>query len=439
MSLDLAPDAYVLPTDAGEALWFADSLVTYKATGIETRGGLTVAEVRAPRGAGSPRHRHHNEDEAWYVMEGELTFWLGDEQQSVAAGSFVFGPRGIDHRFRVDSDEAHFLLLLTPAGFEEFTRACGWPATSLTMPPDDLPAAGRRSPPGGGSPSRARHRSRATHTHTTRSHAMITTYKAATDIDVLTSSFPVPGFGLIPINAFVLHATEPVLVDTGTVVESDEFMDALASVIDPSDLRWIWLTHTDFDHIGSLHRLLAENPRLRVITTFLGVGIMGLSAPLPMDRVHLVNPGQTITVGDRTLTAVKPPAFDNPVTTGLYDDRSGALFSADCFGALLADVPQRAEDLSDDELHEGQVFWATVDSPWLHKVDRGLFAQELDGLRALDPALVLSSHLPAAQGASLDRLLVSLESVPAAPSFVGPDQAALEQMLAQMTGPVPDA
>ena len=268
---------------------------------------------------------------------------------------------------------------------------------------------------------------------------MITTYKAAPDIDVLTSSFPVPGFGLVPINAFVLHAAEPVLVDTGTVVESDDFMDALRTVIDPADLRWIWLTHTDFDHIGSLHRLLAENPQLRVITTFLGVGIMGLSAPLPMERVHLLNPGQTITVGDRTLTAVKPPAFDNPVTTGFHDDRSGALFSADCFGALLAEVPQRAEDLSDEDLHQGQVFWATVDSPWLHKVDRGLFAKELDGLRSLSPALVLSSHLPAADGATLNRLLASLESVPDAASFVGPDQPALEQMLAQMTGPGTDA
>ncbi len=268
---------------------------------------------------------------------------------------------------------------------------------------------------------------------------MITTYKAAPDIDVLTSSFPVPGFGLIPINAFVLHAAEPVLVDTGTVIESDDFMDALRSVIDPSDLRWIWLTHTDFDHIGSLHRVLAENPHVRVITTFLGVGIMGLSAPLPMERVHLLNPGQTITVGDRTLTAVKPPAFDNPITTGFHDDRSGALFSADCFGALLADVPQRAEDLSEEDLHQGQVFWATVDSPWLHKVDRGLFAKELDGLRALSPALVLSSHLPAAEGASLSRLLATLESVPDAPAFVGPDQPALEQMLAQMTGPGTDA
>ena len=90
---------------------------------------------------------------------------------------------------------------------------------------------------------------------------MITTYKAAPDIDVLTSSFPIPGFGLVPINAFVLHGPEPVLVDTGAVVEREEFMTALRSVIDPADLKWIWLTHTDFDHIGALPQLLDENRR----------------------------------------------------------------------------------------------------------------------------------------------------------------------------------
>jgi hypothetical protein len=264
---------------------------------------------------------------------------------------------------------------------------------------------------------------------------MITTYQAAPGIDVVTTNFPVADLGLVPINAFVLHGSEPVLVDTGTVLQSEDFMTALRSVIDPSELQWIWLSHTDFDHIGSLHHLLAENPRLKVITTFLGVGIMGLAAPLPMDRVHLVNPGQRITVGDRTLTAVTPPVFDNPVTTGFYDDRSGALFSADCFGALLADVPQRAEDLSEAELREGQVFWVMADSPWLCKVDRGLFAQDLAALRAIDPEFVLSSHLPAASGATLDRMVASLEAAQSAERFVGPDQAALEQMLASMGAP----
>ncbi len=266
---------------------------------------------------------------------------------------------------------------------------------------------------------------------------MTSSYKASPDIDVLTSTFPIPGFGLIPLNAFVLHGSEPVLVDTGAVVESDDFMAALRTVIDPADLKWIWLTHTDFDHIGTLHRLLAENPDIRVITTFLGVGIMTTSAPLPMDRIRLVNPGQSIDVGDRTLTAVKPPVFDNPSTTGFLDDRSGALFSSDCFGALLQAVPERADDLSAEDLRQGQVFWATVDSPWLHKVDRATFAKELNGIREMDPTMVLSSHLPAASGALVEPLLAALEEVPGAQPFVGPDQAALEQMLAQMTGDGP--
>lgn len=258
---------------------------------------------------------------------------------------------------------------------------------------------------------------------------MVSSYKAAPDIEVLTSSFPIPGYGLVPINAFVIKGSEPALVDTGAVVESQEFMAALRSVIDPTDLKWIWLTHTDFDHIGSLHQLLAENPQLRVITTFLGVGIMSLSAPLPLDRVHLVNPGQKITVGDRTLTAIKPPAFDNPATTGCYDHKSGVFFSADCFGALLSAVPQSAADLSDKDLREGQVFWATVDSPWLHKVDKDAFARELDGIRRMEPKMVLSGHLPAAPGDMTERLLASLAAAPTAQPFVGPDQAALQQML----------
>jgi flavorubredoxin len=259
---------------------------------------------------------------------------------------------------------------------------------------------------------------------------MMHTYKAAPDVDVVTSTANVGGFGNLAINAFVIHADEPVLVDIGAVRESDDFMAALRTGIDPADLRWIWLTHTDFDHIGSLHRLLEENEQLRVVTSFLGVGIMGLAAPLPMDRVYLVNPGQTLDVGDRTLTAVKPPAFDNPITQGLHDGRSGVLFSSDCFGALLDEVPECAEDLFDDELRQGQVFWATVDSSWLHQVDRAVFATELDRIRALEPSMILSSHLPAARGASLERLLGAL----AAPAFVGPDQAALEQMLAVVTG-----
>ena len=98
-----------------------------------------MAEVSAPQGSGSPSHRHQHEDEAWFILDGDLTFWLGDEQRTASAGAFVFGPRMVEHRFHVTRRSARFLLLLTPASFEDFTRTCGSPATTLTLPPADLP------------------------------------------------------------------------------------------------------------------------------------------------------------------------------------------------------------------------------------------------------------------------------------------------------------
>jgi quercetin dioxygenase-like cupin family protein len=140
VTLEVGLGGYRLDAGEGEPLWFAGSLLTYKTTGAQTGGQLALAECRAPRDAGSPSHRHRDEDEAWYILEGRLSFWLGDQAFAAGTGEFVFGPRGITHRFRVDSDEARFLLILTPAGFEEFTRASGWPASSDTLPPSDLPA-----------------------------------------------------------------------------------------------------------------------------------------------------------------------------------------------------------------------------------------------------------------------------------------------------------
>jgi flavorubredoxin len=260
------------------------------------------------------------------------------------------------------------------------------------------------------------------------------TYKAAPDIDVITANFPLPGFGFVPINAFVLKGKEPILVDTGAVVQSEEFLPALRSLIDPPDLRWLFLTHTDADHTGSLHALLAENPRLRVITSFLSVGIMGLSAPLPMDRVHLLNPGERLSLGDRTLTAIRPPTFDNPATTGFYDDKSRVLFSSDCFGALLTEPAQNAADLSEKSLRDGQIFWTTLDSPWLHKADKSAIVAELDLIRQMEPSRILSSHLPAATKEMTDRLLRAVEDAQSAPAFAPPNQEALLSMLTGNVG-----
>ena len=263
-----------------------------------------------------------------------------------------------------------------------------------------------------------------------------TAFGVAPGVDAITTIADIPTLGSLAINSFVLHGAEPILVDTGTVAGNREFMLELASVIDSSQLRWVWLTHTDFDHIGSLAALLDTNPQLRVITSFLGMGIMGLSStPIPMDRVHLVNPGQSVTLSDRRLLAVKPPVFDNPVTTGFVDDSTGIFFSSDCFGALLSSIPDSAAELDAHELRNGQVRWATIDSPWVHDAEPDTFRRCLQQYRSLEPTMVCSSHLPPAPGVMLDYFLDSLASTPGADRFLGPDQAALEGMLAGMVGP----
>lgn len=262
---------------------------------------------------------------------------------------------------------------------------------------------------------------------------MFEPYEAAPDIHVIHSYFPLPGYGIIPVNAFVLRAAEPVLVDTGLVPLSDQFMEKLSSVIDPEELCWLWLTHTDQDHIGSLMRILEEVPKLRVITTYLGVGKMSLFRPLPMERVYLLNPGQSIKVGDRTLTALKPPTFDAPETTCFYDSKSDALFSADSFGALMSEPAGNAADIGAEKLREGLIFWAMVDAPWCLMIDRALFDKALDRIRRMSPKLILSAHLPVARDMT-EELLGYMSAAPMAQPFIGPDQQGLEAMLQSMTG-----
>src|SRR5512146_768905 len=102
---------------------------------------------------------------------------------------------------------------------------------------------------------------------TRRNQTMSNARNVAPDTDILPSYFPIPGFGTLPVNAYVLKAQQPVLIDTGLPMDTDAFVNELESTIDPSELRWLYLTHPDQDHVGSLVRLLDRVPQMRLITT----------------------------------------------------------------------------------------------------------------------------------------------------------------------------
>jgi hypothetical protein len=258
-------------------------------------------------------------------------------------------------------------------------------------------------------------------------------FVATRDVHVIPTLWPVPEVGVLPMNAFLIRAAEPVLVDTGAGVLSDQFLDAVSSLVPLHELRWIWLTHEDRDHTGSLNRLLESAPQARVIADFFAIGRMGPEQAFPLDRLRVVTPGDRVSVGDRELVAVRPPLFDSPSTTGLIDDSTGVLFSSDCFGAPLPTFEQAAVtsigELDPQVVAQGQTSWATVDSPWVTNVDQHIFRASLDAVRRLEPTAILSFHLPPSH-VRTEALLANLAAARHAQPVPGTTQAQLEALLA---------
>lgn len=131
---------YVLAEDEAEAIWFLGTLATVKAAGARTGGALSVVEFTHPPGFATPRHVHHAEDEAFYILQGAMRGFSGDQTWRATPGSFVWLPRGIPHGFAVDGDETLRSLAITlPAGFERFVAEVGEPAPERTLPPPAAP------------------------------------------------------------------------------------------------------------------------------------------------------------------------------------------------------------------------------------------------------------------------------------------------------------
>jgi glyoxylase-like metal-dependent hydrolase (beta-lactamase superfamily II) len=258
-------------------------------------------------------------------------------------------------------------------------------------------------------------------------------YQAAPDVHVFPVNLPIPGVGVLPVNAYLLMAEEPVLIDTGIGVDGDDFIAAVSSLVDLRALKWVWLTHDDADHTGSIQRIMEQAPNARLVTHAFSALRMTTWWPVPLDRVHAIRFGDEIHVGDRTLTAVAPPLFDSPLSMGVLDRSTGSLFSVDAFGAILSEPTQDTAEISPEELAGGMLGWATSDSPWAHLVDRDQFSGVLDRVRRLQPTRIFSSHLPAASGTQLEEFIQVLERVPDAEKFVPPDAEQFGQMITVMT------
>ncbi|HZC09124.1 MAG TPA: quercetin 2,3-dioxygenase [Mycobacterium sp.] len=110
--------------------WLGGSVHHVVLDAAETDGRLAMFRSSMQGGAASPVHVHDREDETVFVLEGQGTFWAGDQRWKLGSGDTAFLPRGVPHTYLFTSDTAEIITVCNPAGMEEFFRAAGWDLSS---------------------------------------------------------------------------------------------------------------------------------------------------------------------------------------------------------------------------------------------------------------------------------------------------------------------
>jgi quercetin dioxygenase-like cupin family protein len=124
-------------TDLSEPFWFLGGRTKIVVPGEKTGLSMSVLEFDETRGQAPPLHVHAGEDELWVVLDGEISFFVGDARHDLTAGQIAFGPRGIPHSYLVRSARSRMAAVFAPSGIEEWFRANGSPIG----PSDAFPAA----------------------------------------------------------------------------------------------------------------------------------------------------------------------------------------------------------------------------------------------------------------------------------------------------------
>lgn len=262
-------------------------------------------------------------------------------------------------------------------------------------------------------------------------------HEIATDTFLLPTIAPEPSGGFVSAHTLVIRAAEPVVVDTGVSLAREAWLAHLTAVLDPEDVRWVFVSHDDHDHIGNLEVLLDLCPSATLVGNWSMTSRLGGDVPLPLERMRWLDHDESFEVGDRTLHLVRPPLWDSPATRGLYDSRTGVLWAVDTFGALVQGPVVEADD-ADDDLYDATFdamnLWNT---PWLELADRTRFADHVRRTADLPMTAVASAHGPVLRGDRIAAAFNRTVELAARPALPTPGQAVLDEMLATFAGPTP--
>jgi flavorubredoxin len=261
------------------------------------------------------------------------------------------------------------------------------------------------------------------------------TVPVTSPVRVAAETFLIPnlapaGDHYLPVNSLLIRGDEPIVVDTGAPVHHDHWVDMVFGLVDPADVRWVFLSHEDGDHVGALDTVLESAPQATLVTNFFGTERRALEAPVPLQRSVWLEPGETFVAGDRRLRLVLPPIFDGPATRGLFDESTGVLWAVDSFAAMTTGAVHHLDDLPNDLVNETFEFLNSLVSPWHEWLDPAKYGRHVDAVRSLRPRVVTSAHGPVIAGDAIDDAFARVRALAGQPRHVPPGQEQLDQILA---------
>lgn len=225
----------------------------------------------------------------------------------------------------------------------------------------------------------------------------------------------------LPLGSLVIAGTEPVLVDVGSPAGRDAWWRSVEALVDPGVVRWVFLSHDHLDHCGNLVEVLERCPQATLVASWRRGASLTQRCGVPASRTRLVADGETFTAGDRDLTALRPPAYDSPATSGLFDHATSVYWASVCFGTPVPHDVDDVADLDRDVWENGFSRYHRLLSPWISDVDPIRWRAAVGRVAVRAPRVIASARGPLIRrgdvGRALD-LLADLAGLPEVPSPV---------------------
>jgi flavorubredoxin len=233
------------------------------------------------------------------------------------------------------------------------------------------------------------------------------------------------------LNSMVIQAEEPVIVDTGTIGNRAQWLEDAFSLVEPDDVKWVYLSHDDVDHTGNLAQVMAACPNATLVGSWSMHERHSNAFNFPTERYQWLHEGESFSAGDRTLTAVRPPLYDSPTTRGLFDSKTGVYWGVDSFACPMpGGIIENAADFDEGFWAEGMaMFMYHALSPWLSIVDPVKYAAECDRVQALGATTIATAHSPVISDAQSDKAFQIMRDLPSVPAPPCPDNNVLQAIL----------